>query len=97
MKRIFRKVPTKAPGDFLIPLEALSPLPLQSRDVVKQLPPPFPLKGAEKENPFVGTWKLISFETRRSDGTVMYPFGKDLKGLIMYDASGSLGLVEPSL
>jgi len=44
--------------------------------------------GAEKENPFVGTWKLISFETRRSDGAVMYPFGKDLQGLIMYDAKG---------
>ena len=44
--------------------------------------------GAEKNNPFVGTWKLISFETRRSDGGVMYPFGKDLQGLIMYDAKG---------
>ncbi len=42
----------------------------------------------ERKNPFVGTWKLISFETRRSDGTVMYPFGKDLEGLIMYDAKG---------
>jgi hypothetical protein len=44
--------------------------------------------GAEKNNPFVGGWKLISFETRRSDGGVMYPFGKDLQGLIMYDAKG---------
>ena len=44
--------------------------------------------GTEKKNPFVGTWKLISFETRRSDGAVMYPFGKDLQGLIMYDAKG---------
>ena len=41
----FQKVPmSKAPGDFLISLEALKPLPLQSRDVPKQLPPPFPLK-----------------------------------------------------
>jgi len=45
MKMGFQKVPlSKAPGDFLIPLEALKPLPLQSRDVLKQLPPPFPLK-----------------------------------------------------
>ena len=44
--------------------------------------------GAEKKNPFVGTWKLISFETHRADGAVMYPFGKDLQGLIMYDAKG---------
>ena len=34
----------------------------------------------EKKNPFVGTWKLITFETRRSDGGVMHPFGKDLQG-----------------
>jgi hypothetical protein len=42
----------------------------------------------EKKNPFVGTWKLITFETRRSDGGVMHPFGKDLQGLIIYDAKG---------
>jgi hypothetical protein len=44
MRKSFRKVPTKAPGDLLIPLEALSPLPLQSRDVLKQLVPPFSFK-----------------------------------------------------
>ena len=48
MRKSFRKVPTKAPEDFLIPLEALSPLPLQSRDVLKQLPPPFPLKALRR-------------------------------------------------
>ena len=38
----FQKVPmTKAPGDFLISLEALNPL--QSQDVMKQLSPPLPL------------------------------------------------------
>jgi len=44
MRKSFRKVPTKAPGDFLIPLDALNPLPLQSRDVLKQLVPPFSFK-----------------------------------------------------
>jgi len=44
--------------------------------------------GEEKKNPFVGTWKLISFESRQSDGKVVYPLGKDLQGLIMYDAKG---------
>ena len=44
MKRFYRKVPTKAPGDFHKPLEALSPLPLQSPDVLKQLIPPFAFK-----------------------------------------------------
>ena len=42
MKKSFRKVPTKAPGDFLILWEALKPI--QSRDVLKQLPPLFPLE-----------------------------------------------------
>ena len=46
MRRNFRKVPTKALGDFLIPLEAFSPL--QSRDVLKQLVPPFPFKALRR-------------------------------------------------
>jgi hypothetical protein len=41
----FQKVPmSKASGDFPISGEALDPLLLQSRDFLKQLPPPFPLK-----------------------------------------------------
>jgi hypothetical protein len=48
MRKSFRKVPRKAPGDFLIPLEALNPLPLQSRDFLKQLVPPFPLKALRR-------------------------------------------------
>jgi hypothetical protein len=35
---------------------------------------------------FVGTWKLVSFETRGEDGEVAYPFGKDALGYIMYSA-----------
>ena len=46
MRKSFRKVPTKAPGDFLIPLEALKLL--QSRDVLKQLSPPFPFKALRR-------------------------------------------------
>jgi len=37
---------------------------------------------------FVGTWVLMSFEFRLSDGTATYPLGKDVAGLIMYDANG---------
>ncbi len=37
---------------------------------------------------FVGSWKLISSEFRRSDGKVSYPLGKDIMGLIMYDPNG---------
>jgi len=38
---------------------------------------------------FVGAWKLISVETIRPNGEVIYPFyGKHPQGLIMYDRSG---------
>lgn len=37
---------------------------------------------------FVGTWKLVSLETRGEDGEVAYPFGKDALGYIMYSADG---------
>ena len=37
---------------------------------------------------FVGSWKLILSEFRRSDGKVSYPMGKDIMGLIMYDPNG---------
>ncbi|MGZ5958635.1 MAG: lipocalin-like domain-containing protein, partial [Myxococcaceae bacterium] len=37
----------------------------------------------------VGTWRLISIETLRKDGQVIYPFyGKHPEGLLMYDRSG---------
>jgi len=29
-------------------------------------------------NPFVGTWKLNSWEVAQPDGTIHYPFGKDV-------------------
>ena len=37
---------------------------------------------------FVGTWKLVSLETRGENGKVTYPFGKDALGYIMYSADG---------
>jgi hypothetical protein len=38
---------------------------------------------------FVGAWKLVSIETIRPNGEVIYPFyGKHPHGLIMYDRSG---------
>ncbi len=42
---------------------------------------------------FVGTWRLISSEFRRtSDGEVTFPLGKDATGLIMYDAFGNMSV-----
>jgi hypothetical protein len=36
----------------------------------------------------VGTWRLLSFESRRSDGRVDQPFGPDAGGLIIYAPDG---------
>jgi len=37
---------------------------------------------------FIGSWKLISSEFRRSDGQLTYPYGRDAVGILMYDANG---------
>lgn len=39
-------------------------------------------------NPLVGTWKLVSFETRGPDGRTHYPLGKDPVGYIAYAEDG---------
>lgn len=40
-----------------------------------------------KENlEVVGIWKFLSLEYQDDDGTVIYPFGKDVAGLAMIDA-----------
>ena len=44
---------------------------------------------------FIGSWKLVSFECRRLDGEVTYPFGKDAKdaaGILMYDVNGYMSV-----
>jgi len=45
--------------------------------------------GASARNKFVGAWRLVSIETIRPNGEVIYPFyGRHPEGLIMYDNSG---------
>ena len=39
-------------------------------------------------NPFIGTWRLITIEYRADDGTVRFPFGKNLTGYISYNEEG---------
>lgn len=39
---------------------------------------------------FVGSWRLISFEARSSDGEVRYPMGEDAGGLLIYTKSGQM-------
>ena len=41
---------------------------------------------------FVGTYVLRSFEVRRSDGSVAYPFGQDAVGRITYDEAGRMAV-----
>jgi|SRR4030095_4021344 hypothetical protein len=37
---------------------------------------------------FTGAWRLITFEFRKDNGVVIYPFGEKAEGLIIYTESG---------
>lgn len=53
----------------------------QSKSIKKQ--------AAAVAEEFVGTWRLVSVETKRPNGEVIYPFyGKHPEGLLLYDRSG---------
>ncbi len=43
---------------------------------------------SENSVPIIGVWKLISFEIRKADGEVTYPFGENAQGTIIYTESG---------
>jgi hypothetical protein len=36
----------------------------------------------------IGAWKLVSFEFRKADGSVTYPYGEQARGSIIYTESG---------
>lgn len=40
----------------------------------------------------IGTWKLASLELRRPDGTAAYPFGRNVIGMLIYDAGGNMSV-----
>ena len=46
---------------------------------------------------FIGTWKLKSYEVRKADGTVLYPWGRNPEGRLMYAADGyvSVAMMGP--
>jgi hypothetical protein len=46
--------------------------------------------GAQRANPLVGTWRLVSAEDIAPDGTVTYPFGKEASGVLTYDVAGTV-------
>ena len=39
-----------------------------------------------------GTWRLLSYEARGSDGSVSYPLGRDAVGYIMYTEDGFMSV-----
>jgi hypothetical protein len=36
----------------------------------------------------IGSWKLDSFELESTDGSISYPYGRDLTGYLFYNAEG---------
>src|SRR5438105_3788302 len=44
------------------------------------------------QNPLIGTWRLLSFESRTADGEVTYPYGPDAVGYIMYNENGTMAV-----
>lgn len=47
-------------------------------------------------NQLVGTWRLVSMESRDADGQVSYPFGRDPLGLLIYSADGCMSVILTS-
>ena len=44
------------------------------------------------DNRFIGSWRLVSFEYRNTDGQITFPFGKDAQGYIMYSPDGYMSV-----
>jgi hypothetical protein len=45
-------------------------------------------ESANKGNPFIGAWKLVSWENTDPNGVVTYPYGKSPLGYILYTEDG---------
>lgn len=41
-----------------------------------------------RTNPFIGTWKLVSWEVVLPDGTIRHPFGENVVGYLIYTGDG---------
>ena len=54
----------------------------------------YPCQGGTRvaQNPFIGTWRLVSCELRRADGQVSYPVGRDPVGYIIYNPDGYMSV-----
>jgi len=45
-----------------------------------------------KKESLVGTWKLVSSERHAENGEIIYPFGRDAIGQLMYDDKGFMSV-----
>jgi len=43
---------------------------------------------SETDTSFVGAWRLVTFEFQKDDGSIIYPFGREAQGSIIYTESG---------
>jgi len=39
-------------------------------------------------NELIGAWRLVTFEFRKANGEIVYPFGAEARGTIIYTESG---------
>ncbi len=39
-------------------------------------------------HPLIGSWKLEAFQLEATDGSISYPYGKDLTGYLFYNEQG---------
>src|ERR1041385_8392439 len=40
----------------------------------------------------VGTWRLVSYEDKPPSGPSVFPYGKDPKGVLIYDGTGHMAI-----
>lgn len=41
---------------------------------------------------FIGSWKLVTTEFQDVNGNITYPFGKDAKGMLIYEQDGQMSV-----
>jgi len=52
---------------------------------------PSPMVAQSQSGPsLLGTWKLVSYEARDSDGRAQSPLGQNVSGLLVYDGRGNM-------
>ena len=50
------------------------------------------LASPNASSPLVGTWRLVSFESRDATGAITQPMGSDAVGQLVYDADGNMSV-----